>query len=71
MTNEARAESIKWIPSSEREPEKDGDYLVCFDDGYIATVTYIHKGWETWSDAGEVAAWMELPEPYEAESEVK
>jgi len=24
----------KWIPASERLPEKDGDYLVCFDEEF-------------------------------------
>ena len=24
----------RWIPVSERLPDKDGDYLVCFDEGY-------------------------------------
>lgn len=24
----------EWIPVKERLPEKDGDYLVCFEEGY-------------------------------------
>lgn len=24
----------KWIPCSERLPEEDGDYLVCYEEGY-------------------------------------
>lgn len=24
----------RWIPVTERLPEKDGDYLVCYEDGY-------------------------------------
>ena len=28
------AENDQWIPVSERLPERDGDYLVCFEKGY-------------------------------------
>jgi len=59
----------KWIPTSERLPEVDkyGEayVLVCMDDEFIATTTYVKdKGFELWADSGEVIAWMPLPEPY-------
>ena len=61
-----------WIPCSERLPD-EGEWLVCFDDGYITTVNYCmvvdRMDWELWLDAGEPIAWMPLPEPYKAESE--
>lgn len=66
----------RWIPLKDREPEKEGEYLVTFDDGFVATVTYSETDtnggmdWELWADSGEPIAWMFLPEPYR-ESEGK
>ena len=57
----------KWIPVSERLPEKDDLYLICFDDGEYDLV-YFSKGAFSYSG---VIAWMPLPEPYKAESEVE
>jgi hypothetical protein len=62
----------KWIPTSERLPEVDkyGEayVLVCMDDEFIATTTYVKdEGFELWADSGEVIAWMPLPEPYRME----
>ena len=66
----------KWIPISGRLPEVDkyGEayVLVCMDDGFIATTTYVKdEGFELWADSGEVIAWMPLPEPYKPHGEVK
>ena len=62
-----------WIPVSERLPDEEGEYTACFDDGYITTLTYgmviDRMDWELWADAGEVIAWMPLPEAHK-ESEV-
>ena len=60
---------LGWISIKDREPQDEGDYLVCFDDGFIATTSYVDNDWELWADAGEVVAWMPLPEPYEEVSE--
>jgi len=54
----------RWIPVSERLPEDENkDYLVCLDDGYIATIMY--DGFGKWLiDDAEIIAWIPLPEPY-------
>ena len=57
----------EWIPVSERLPEKDDLYLICFDDGEYELV-YFCKGAFSYSG---VIAWMPLPEPYEADKEDK
>jgi hypothetical protein len=56
----------RWIPVSEKLPE-DGTYLICTDDGYIATIMYDRPiGWLL--DAN-IIAYMPLPQPYKGESE--
>lgn len=67
----------KWIPCSERLPKENGDYLICYYDGYITVgyyqneIGYYPKYWynqqdeQIWDD--DVIAWMPLPEPYKAE----
>ena len=68
----------RWVPVSERLPEKDGRYLAYiinqYDDKlrYSMTCEYFtSEGWcpddETASD--NVVAWMPLPEPYNEEGE--
>ena len=57
----------RWIPCSERLPEDEGEYLVSFDDGFIATTGYYEGDFELWADAGEPLAWMPLPEEYREE----
>ena len=54
-----------WIPVSEKMPEQEGEYLVCFDDGFIATTSYIDGDWELWADAGQPIAWQPLPQGFE------
>jgi len=69
----------RWIPVSERLPEKEGRYLTTilneYDNElrYIMTCDYFSNG--CWCPDDECAsdnviAWMPLPEPYKAESEV-
>lgn len=73
-------EQTRWIPVSERLPEKDGRYLAYiinqFDDKlrYIMTCEYLVGDFNGWCPDDEcssnnVVAWMPLPEEYKPESE--
>lgn len=61
----------EWIPCSERLPEEDGQYLVCWCGAYgvdVYIAEYIRNG-KYWlhSEGCElrgITAWMPLPEPY-------
>lgn len=54
----------QWISVSESLPEKDGIYLVCFDDKYICTNTfYPGSGFNNMMSDMNVTHWMPLPEP--------
>ena len=73
-------EQTRWIPVSERLPEKNGNYLIQVNssDG-TAIITFMivdHYNEDgTWlhcdNKTRKVIAWMPLPEPYKAESEEK
>lgn len=68
----------RWIPVSERLPEKEGYYLVSTDinnygDGrevawFCDDADGKYFSCE-WSDYESVTAWMELPEPYKEKTE--
>lgn len=53
----------QWIDVKDKLPKKDTDVLVCFDDGFMATV-FFGEDFDLWEDSGEPIAWMPLPEPY-------
>lgn len=53
----------QWISVKDRLPEDENDYLVYFDDGFIAITFYKKNGWELWADGDEPTHWMKLPEP--------
>jgi len=57
-------EYSRWIPVSERLPKEEGLYLVYTEEQPF--VCSFEDG-EFFID--EVLAWMQLPQPYEAESE--
>lgn len=67
----------KWIPVSERLPE-DNEEVLCFLESEEMAVLSRQNNWGQyeWVDGGfatgsyDVIAWMPLPKPYKAESEV-
>ena len=62
----------KWIPCSERLPKEGGLYLVSVKnehDRRYSKTCWFH-GDDNWFARQDVIAWMPLPEPYKAESEV-
>ena len=73
MENQSAADvEPRWIPVTERLPEKIGNYLVtCLDGGRQIDLGhwYIDECREgfwscDWCDADSVIAWMSLPSPY-------
>lgn len=76
MATSALKQAPKWIPVSERLPEKTGIYIVTgktfissnnFPNDFYRS-TQVHKysektGWDTFF-SDEIFAWMPLPEPY-------
>lgn len=67
----------RWIPCSERMPERSDYYLVtevlAFDEGEYPDVVSVKLEWystinKAWHDIPPVA-WMPLPEPYKERSE--
>ena len=67
----------RWIPVSERVPE-DGEEVLCFLGSEEMAVLFRRNDWgqNEWVDGGfatgsyDVVAWMPLPLPFRAESEV-
>ncbi len=51
----------RWIPVSERWPDKNGRYLVTVKQGYITFGAWVDEA-KNWAG---VTAWMPLPKPYE------
>ena len=78
---EKQMQEPKWIPVSERLPEKDGKYLVTVDEvplgmpshTFVCKCLHLKSGWDLPMaevvGKRKVVAWMPLPEPYKAESE--
>ena len=61
----------RWIPLSEKIPERGWQVLCCNKQGFIfvSAVTYINSSGEAvFGQHRGVVAWMPLPEPYKAES---
>lgn len=56
-----------WIICSEKQPNKDGYYLVTTSDGEIDVREYDYsKGWG-WDGFERIIAWQPLPEPFRTE----
>lgn len=61
----------RWIPVTERLPEKSGYYLATVDIGWkIVDVIYFNNG-SGFLMANTVKAWKPRPEPYQGESRYK
>ena len=75
MSIEALEQQPRWIPTSERLPEKDTYVLattrwgeVTIAEMYSENDWFIHEG-ATNVETDEIVAWMPLPPSYKAESE--
>ena len=68
-------EQGKWIPTTERLPEKKGDYLFTTNSYSGAALEIYNFNPEDNRDVEfaktglDVTAWMPLPEPYQGEEE--
>jgi hypothetical protein len=58
----------RWIPTSERLPEEDGEYYATVydtDENYkYMDIAELEDGIWQYKDYVKVLAWMPLPEPY-------
>lgn len=57
----------KWIPVTERLPEKEGLYLISHQNGKVFLDKWM--GYDGWDSFISVTAWMPLPECYRGESD--
>lgn len=63
-----------WIPCSERLPEVNDTYLVCYEDASIL-MDWFNGHWFFYrtnpavEETGTINAWMPLPEPWKGEEE--
>lgn len=60
----------RWIPVTERLPDKFGDYLVTTRNGFVMVAKWsygLYKNSGEWNGhlRNCIIAWSELPEPYQ------
>lgn len=51
----------EWISIEDELPAEDDTYLICLEDGYVATAYFEDGEFDLWADATDVAYWMPLP----------
>jgi hypothetical protein len=65
---EALEQELRWIPTSERLPEEDGEYYATVydtDENYkYMDIAELEDGIWQYKDYVKVLAWMPLPQPY-------
>ena len=67
-------EQTRWIPVSERLPDIHNYCMKCLvtdSHRHIHTSLFTESNGKGWWSYGDVIAWMPLPEPYKAGSEVQ
>lgn len=67
IKNQPSIQNNKWIPCSERLPEKDDYYLITTSDGEIDVRKYDYGTRWGWNGFERIIAWQPLPEPYKKE----
>lgn len=58
----------KWIPITEKLPEKSGDYLISTKSGYVGVAKWgfgLYKGGWNGNCKHCILAWQELPKAYQ------
>lgn len=54
----------RWIPVTERLPEKNTAVIAVTDNGIVFQCLYAYDGWDLWEgNEVHITHWMPLPEP--------
>jgi len=69
-----KQERDRWIPVTERLPEENGRYIICYEDA-TTFLDYFNGKWffplgkhaMACEETGTIVAWRPLPEPYTEE----
>ena len=69
-----KQEADRWIPVTERLPEENGRYIICYEDA-TTFLDYFNGKWfftlgkhaMACEETGTIIAWRPLPEPYTEE----